>query len=315
MFTLPVMRFIRFTGVFESLILLACLPLIVFLLLRALPADPARIILGAGASQESVANLRTHLGLDRPWTAQLLDEYRRVGTLDYGKSPVTGRLILPEAMGRFGVTLRIGFLACLFALLSSILLCGLFYRFPRLRGLLFPLRLWLALPAFLSATVLALAVGAWVPQISLAAGPAIERGEWIAFLIPAILASIYSLFLMTRVLDGRVSDTVQGSAYRAERAAGFSYGHLFFRTAFRPSSSAWLAAAVNQLALIVFTVMLVELLLSLPGIGNLLLEAVQRKDLPMLQAIILINGVFFLLVRALGGIARKSLNPNTTTDV
>ena len=119
---------------------------------------------------------------------------------------------------------------------------------------------------------------------------------------------------MTRILDARVASTVEGPAYRAERAAGFSSLHLFVRAAFRPSCSAWLAAAVNQLSLIVFTVILVELLLSLPGIGGLLLEAVQRKDLPMLEAILLINGAFFILVRAAGGIAVKALNPPAGRD-
>ena len=308
------MRGNLFSATISSLFLLACLPLIVFLLLRTLPSDPARIILGANASQESVANLRTHLGLDRPWADQLLDEYRHVGTLDFGKSPVTGRLILPESLARFGVTLRIGMMSCLFALACSVLLCGLFYRYPILRSLLLPFRLWLALPAFLSATVLTLVLGAWVPWVSLAVGPAIERGEWSAFLIPASLSSIYSLFLMTRILDERVTATVHAPSYRAERAAGLPSTHLFFRAAFRPSASAWLEAGVNQLALIVFTVMLVELLLSLPGIGSLLLEAVQRKDLPMLQVIILLNGSFFLLVRFVGASAQRFLNPQTAAN-
>jgi peptide/nickel transport system permease protein len=301
-------------GALQSLGLLVCLPLVLFLLVQAMPADPARIILGAGASQDAVANLRSQLGLERPWSERLLDEYRRVATLDYGKSPVTGRLVLPEAASRFATTVRIGLLASIFTVLSSILLCGLMFRYSALRSLLIPFRLWLALPAFLSATLLAVAVGEWLPQVSLVSGPAMERGEWTAFLIPAILASIYSLFLMTRVLDARISDTLASPAYRADRAAGFGRSHLFFHAAFRPSSSAWLAAGVNQLALIVFTVILVELLLSLPGIGSLLLEAVQRKDLPMLQVIILINAAFFLIVRFLGGIAQGFLNPRTVAD-
>lgn len=307
-------RFPRLTGAFQSVGLLVCLPLVVFVLLRALPTDPARIVLGPNASQESVQILRTQMGLDRPFSAQLLAEYRRVFTLDFGKSPVTGRLILPEAFGRFGITLRIGMISCVFALLLSLLMCGLFYRFPGLRVMLIPFRLWLALPAFLSATAATLAMGSWFPMVSLASGPAVERGEWTALLPPAMLASIYSLFLMTRILDARVASTVEGPAYRAERAAGFSRLHLFLRAAFRPSSSAWLAAAVNQLSLIVFTVILVELLLSLPGIGGLLLEAVQRKDLPMLQAILLINGTFFVLVRTAGGSAVKTLNPLAGSD-
>src|SRR4029077_6569027 len=105
--------------ILRSLCLLACLPAAVFLLLRGIPADPARIILGPNASQQSVIILRKQMGLDLSRGKQLIAAYRRVITLDFGKSPDTGRLILPEALERFGVTLRVGMLSCVFAILAS----------------------------------------------------------------------------------------------------------------------------------------------------------------------------------------------------
>src|SRR5215213_3320819 len=111
------------SGFIEAAALLGCLPLILFLLLRQLPADPARIVLGPQASAEAVAILRHQMGLDRSAIVQLAQEYGRVLTLNFGASPISGRQVLPEVTRRFGLTLRIGLLSTVCAMLGSLALC------------------------------------------------------------------------------------------------------------------------------------------------------------------------------------------------
>src|SRR5260370_11395985 len=87
-----------------------------FILFNVVPGDPARLILGPNASEESVRELRHELGTDRPLWTQANDQLTRIAHLDFGRSVIDGRSVEPEVMSKFWVTARIGMLAAVLSL-------------------------------------------------------------------------------------------------------------------------------------------------------------------------------------------------------
>jgi len=282
----------------RMLLLGVTLPALTFVLFDILPADPARVVLGPNASVEAVEALRVRLGLDRPAPERLMRQYTSLLRLDWGRALSSQRPVLAEVEEKFAVSARIGALACVFSLAASYGLVALLFWVPAAWPVVSLLRAWVALPSYVTATTVALAVAALVPSFPLS-GYAIVAAGPAGYVMPALLVSLYPMALLTTVLHARVQAAQATSHFRAARAWGLPDGALFHRAALRPSAAVWLAAWVNQAALIFFTTFLVEVVFSIPGVGSLLLRAVQTRDLPLLQGILMANACFFVVLSGL----------------
>lgn len=291
----------------NALLLMAGAVFLSFLLFAVAPGDPARIILGPQASEQSVATLRHQLGLDRPLWEQATEHFRRIATLDFGVSIGTGRPVLDLVLEKFAITATIGLQAAFFSLLISYGLNLLFHQIPATVPVLGLLRLGVLMPVFLITVLGAMLVGLLLPQISLsrsgaAAGPFTQ-------LLPSLLASLYPLAVMTAILRDSVAASMDRPGYRAARAAGMGGWRLFHYSLFRPSVVPWLAAWVNQLSLVFFASLVLEVILSIPGTGTLLLTAIQTRDYPVLQGLILVNAAFFIVVAFIAEWSFSALDP------
>ena len=269
-----------------------------FLLFKVIPGDPARVMLGLSATPEAVAAFREQLGLDRPLTEQYFSGIRALLHGDFGWSMAESRSVGPLVLERLGVSGLIGGLGCLIALLGSYLIVAAGFLVPRLSWLPAAARVWIALPAFLSAVLAAIVAGTWLPDLPMT-GHAIERSGWWAALAPATIVGLYPTACMISILDGKIRTAALSPQWRAGRAFGHSLAHLLHRSGIAPGMDAWTEAWFNQISLVFFTTFLVEIVFSIPGIGGLLLASIQRKDFPLLQGIVLFNVMFFILVRFL----------------
>jgi peptide/nickel transport system permease protein len=278
-----------------------------FVLFSIAPGDPARVILGPQASEESVASLRQQLGLDRPLLRQGMDHLARIAALDLGISIANHRPVLNQVLQRFAVTATIGLQAAFLSLVVSYGLNLLFHQLPSTLPALGLLRLGVLMPVFLLTVLGALLVGLLLPHVSLSRSGA-AFGPFTQVL-PSFLASLYPLAVMTTVLRDSVASTMDRPGYRAARAAGMSGWHLFHRSLFRPSVVPWLAAWVNQLSLVFFASLVLEVILSISGAGSLLLTAIQTRDYPVLQGLILVNAAFFVVVSFLAEWSFAALDP------
>lgn len=305
--SLPYRRLLFSAG--HAFLLLLGAAVLSFILFSVAPGDPARVILGPQASEQSVEALRERLGLDVPLTLQAITHLRKVASLDFGTSITTGRPVLPTVLEKFGITATIGLQAAFISLFASYAVNFFVYRYSRAEPLLDFLRLGVLMPVFLLTVIGALLVGLFLPSVSLsgagaAAGPFTQ-------ILPSLLASLYPMAVMTTVLR---DDVVQESArpyHRAGRAIGLSGWVLFHRTLFRPALVPWIAAWINQISLVFFASLVLEVILSIPGTGNLLLVSVQSRDYPTLQGLVLVNAAFFVLVSLLSEWAYPALDPRT----
>jgi peptide/nickel transport system permease protein len=282
-----------------------------FLLFNVAPGDPARVILGPQASEQSVTRLRGELGLDRPLLAQATTHFANVARLDLGNSLANGRPVLRQVLDKFSITATIGIQAALISLFASYGLNFLFHRIPSTVFILGLLRFGVLLPVFLTTVLGAIGVGLLFPGLSLsrsgaAAGPFTQ-------MLPSMIASLYPLAVMTTVLREGVTNLMQRPSYRAARAAGIDGWQLFHGSLFRPAMVPWLAAWVNQLSLVFFASLVLEVILSIPGTGSLLLTSIQTRDYPVLQGIILVNATFFIAISLLSEWSFTMLDPRLRT--
>lgn len=282
----------------RALLLVAGTYTLCFLLFNVIPGDPARVMLGINASPEAVAIFREKLGLDRSLFEQYVSGITALLRGDFGWSIAESRQVAPLVLARLGLSGLIGGLACLIALAASYTMVTVGFLVPQLRWLPSVARLWIALPAFLSAVLAAVVAGTWLPSLPLS-GYALAQSGWWAALAPAAIVGLYPTACMAAILEGKIRSASLAPHWRAGRAFGLSRPQLFHRAGVAPSLDAWAEAWFNQISMVFFTTFLVEIVFSIPGIGSLLLTAIQRKDFPLLQGIVLFNVLFFVLVRLL----------------
>ena len=282
------------TAAFWPVSLLLGLCALTFFLSHVAPGDPARIILGPSAREETVTALRTEMGLDQPVAVQFGKFLANTVTGKWGSSWLTRQPVLREIGEHLRPTLFLGLFASIYSIVLALILNGAAFVFPRFGAPLIPsLRLGIALPGFVVAVAAALGtirIQAWT-------GLSVDPNSASGYLLPAFAVTLYPGCVMSVLLRDRFNDILASPFYRAARASGYPLGDLFCRVLLRNSWSTLFTAWVNQISLLVFSTIVVEWVFSFRGIGTLLIRSIQGKDLPVLSGIILLNGAFFLVVR------------------
>jgi peptide/nickel transport system permease protein len=273
-----------------------------FVLFQLLPTDPVRAALGPYASADAVKGVRHSLGLDLPPGERFLRGASNLLKGDWGTSIIDGRSVSGLVWQRFLITFKIGLSASLMAAVISLALNGAATRWP-LAGLMIQWGKRLSyLPAFIFAFSVALLLALLFPGLSLSSDHSTEG-------LAIVLASLHPAALLAALLAERFEQEQKSHHWKAARALGHGGFLLLYRSLFRPVAVSWLAAVVNQLSGIIFTVLLIEVTFSLPGLGTLFVAATQRADLPVLQGIILANALLFIGLAILAEIAYNRLDP------
>jgi len=291
-----------------ALSLLAGVVVLAFFLFRVIPGDAARAQLGPTASEESVRALRHDLGLDRPVFQQFVSLIGGLVRGDMGVSSFNRLPVVPQILPRFSITATIGLQAGLIALAVSYGLNLLAWLHPRVGRCVLPLvRAGVVLPVFFTTVFAAVLLGIFFPGVSLSTGAA-DSGPFTQ-IVPSLLASLYPVAVMTTVLREKVMTAASSFWTRAARATGMAPSAVFHRALLSPSLVSWIAVWINQISLVFFAAMVLEIILSIPGTGDLLLSAVQRRDYPILQGLLILNAVFFLALATVGDIFYRRFDP------
>ena len=274
-----------------------------FILFQVLPGDVARIRLGVTASEESVAQLRRELGLDRPLWERFSNHIRGLLGGKLGNSHFDGRTVSSEIRKKLPITAGIGVAGAVIALAVSYTLNILAFFLKRTALFIQLAKAGVIFPVFFTTVFGALLVATVFP------GSAFFRDGYARYIFPAIVVSLYPAAVMTIVLREGVLLRIESFSFRSAQALGLRGLSLFHRAVFRPSVVAWLVAWVNQLSMIIFSAIVVEVILSLPGTGGLLLDSILRRDFPMIQGILLVNACFFIFLHCLSDAIYPRLDP------
>ncbi len=299
---------------------LAVASLLIFVICAALPGDIAQVILGQSATPEALAGLRRSLGLDRPFLVRYLDWVTSILTGDFGTSYLSRLSVSGQIASRFGVTGWLVGFAMLLAVLIAIPL-GLVaaVRSRRLSGLVVSglSQLGLAVPAFWAGILLVLVFAVqlrWLPAngyVRLLDDPS----EWAAHLVlPVVSLAVVQASVLVRYVRSAILDVLSEDYIRTARAAGWTRMRALLRHGLRNASLSIVTVVGLQLATLFVGAIVIEQVFALPGLGQLLLDAVGKRDLVVVQGTVMVLVFAVLVINALVDLSYLALDPRLRAE-
>lgn len=304
--------------VVELVLVLLVVSLGTFGLVSLIPGDPAVTILGEGHAPEDYARVRTEMGLDDPFLVRYWDWLSGALRGDFGTSMVTPQLTVGESItSALPVSLQLAVMGLVIALVVAVSLAMISARHPggwvdrAVSAGTFGV---LSVPSFLSGLLLImLAVNylGWFPRsqwVRLSDG---VGGNLYHAILPAITISLLEIALFTRVLRSDLIQTLKENYILVAKAKGMSDTRLLFSDALRPSSFSLLTMVGIAFGSMIGSMVIVETLFSLPGMGDLIVGAAQEGDIPVVQGAVLMIAVIYVVTNATIDLAYGYLDPRS----
>jgi peptide/nickel transport system permease protein len=299
-------RFIRAAGwrALRTIGLAAFVLITVFLLFTALPADPARSILGSNASDAAVQSFEREHGLDQPLSHQFVDYISGLIVLDFGTSFVTQRSVGPRVWRALIATLNYVGAALALSMFLSILLTTLASWQRHVRDAIMNVT-----SAMTSLPALVYALGVGLLLLGTGVLNFIPSTNLQNLFSAAIALSIYPTCSLSQILIEKMEATRREGYVRTLKSIGRGRRYIHFRVVMRRALLPWVAQLSNVAAGLVAGSIVIELVFSLPGLGQLILQSVLQQDYPMVQAIVLISVLLFIVIDACSEVVYSLLNP------
>ncbi len=290
--------------------------LIIFALTQLLPGDVARLILGRDALPEALANLREQLGLNDPAPVQYARWLGGFIRGDWGTSFSSGNpAIRPLVFERMGNSLRLALATLVISVPLSIVL-GVLAGLRENSWIdnliaLFSLSV-VGLPEFVTALVFinifAIGLG-WFPASS-SVTPGDTLGDWIRQLIlPAITATLVLLGYISRLTRAGVVDELKKPYVRTAILKGLPRRTVIFKHVLRNALLPTITVIALSFGWLIGGLIVIENVFGYPGLGRLMVGAVELKDIPLIQASVMVIVFFFAFANLIADLIYAALNP------
>ena len=278
--------------------------LIVFLVLHLAPGDPAEVMLGANANKEDLARLRTQLGLDQPLHVQYVTWISHVARGDLGRSLWMKRPVLGEVLERFKATMLLTGSALLLSTIGGIAL-GIASA-TRANSLLDRLSgvaslFGASMPVFWLGIVLMVIFSLWLGWLPASGMYAPYGGGGLRdllshLILPAVTLAAASVTIIARLTRATMLETLGQDYVRTARAKGLGERKVVWRHALKNASLPVVTIIGIGFALLIGGAVVTESVFALPGLGRLTVDAIVRRDYPVIQGVLLVvSGVYVLI--------------------
>lgn len=271
--------------------------LVVFVLIRAVPGDPAVVMLGEQATPEDLGRLRSVMRLDRPLYEQYMAFLGQLVAGDLGMSIRFQRPASELVKDRLGATAALAGaglgLACLIGVpigvLGAVRASSLTDRAVRVTALLSQ-----AVPGFWLGLVLIT-----IFAVQLRVLPASGGGDFSHLILPAITLASFLLGLTIRLTRASILDVLKQDFIRTARSKGLTERVIAFRHALRNALIPVVTVLGLQVGTLLGGAVITEAVFAWPGIGNLAVLAIYQRDYPVVQAVVLLSAVVFVVTNIL----------------
>jgi len=289
--------------------------LLIFLLLEILPGDPAAVILGVGAQEDTLRALRAELGLDLPAPVRYLNWLGEVLQGDLGRSYTYDTPVQELLLNRVELSLPLALLAILLSTGIAIPL-GVFaasrHRKVADTGIMGFAQLGVAVPNFWFAILLILLFSVKLGWFS-AGGFAGWDAGWIpafkSLVLPAVALALPQAAILARVTRSSVLETVQEDYIRTARAKGLSRSQALWRHAVRNALIPVVTILGLQLSFLLAGTIIIENVFYLPGVGRLLFQAIAQRDLMVVKNLVLVLAATVVMINFLVDLLYAVLDP------
>jgi len=285
------------------------------LLLRLVPGDPARAILGETATEEQVARVRHQLGLDQPIYRQYVSWMADVLRGDLGTSITSGRPVATDVRDRLGNSLELIALATCLSLIIGLplgIIAGL--RANRLPDFVLSAAamLGLSLPGFVVGTVLLLIFALrlrWLPQTQFVEWSENPGQHLKLVILPVLTLAASTVAVIMRMTRSSMLEVVRQDYIKLARAKGLSERTVILRHALRNAINPVVSVVGLELATLLGGTVIVETIFGWPGLSSLLIAGVRARDYPVVQGVVLLIAVLTILINIAVDIAYAVLDP------
>jgi len=302
--------------ILSTLPVMLIVAVLVFLMLRLTPGDPAAIIAGDAASPENIAKIRESFGLDRPLVVQFGIWFGNLLTGNLGESYYFKKTVVELIAQRIEPTVALAGLTILIAVAVAVPLGVLAaWRMGGWldRALMGFSVLGFSVPVFVFAYIIIYIVSLKLDLLPVQGYSRIgEEGFW-QFLrhliLPSITLSVIYIALIARVTRAAVSEVLTEDYIRTARAKGLPEYKVLWRHAFANAAVPIVTVIGIGIALLIGGVVVTESVYGIPGLGRLTVDAVLARDFPTIQGVILLFSFVYVLINLLVDLSYVLFDP------
>lgn len=272
-----------------------------------LSGDPAMALAGETATQEDIENIRRVYGYDQPIVVQYLNWLYHAIQGDFGKSHYLRADVADVIFERLPTTMLLGASALSFALILAIPLGVLAAIRPNSMIDRFALTIAVigqAMPSFWFALTMMLWFGVIWRVL-----PITGSDSWANFVMPAIALGYYVTPAVMRLTRAGMLEVLASDYIRTARAKGLRPVTVLFKHALRNAIIPVVSLAAVQFGFMLGGSIVIETIFAINGLGFLAYESIQRADLPMMQAIVLVLSIFYIVLTFLADMLNAFLDP------
>jgi peptide/nickel transport system permease protein len=291
----------------SALIVILGVACLVFLLIHLVPGDPVEVMLGESARPADREALRHALGLDLPLPVQLLNFLEGLVRFDLGESLHSKRAITEILLERIPATLQLAAAALVVAVAVAMPL-GTIAAVRRRTGwdagaMTFAV-LGVSIPNFVMGPLLILVFSFWLGWF-----PVSGKEGLASLVLPALTLGTAMSAILARMVRSSLLEVLGEDYIRTARAKGLGEFQVIFKHALRNATLPIITILGLQLGTLLGGAVITEIVFSWPGVGQLTIESIQRRDYPVLQACVLLISLAYVLVNTLTDIVYAWLDP------
>lgn len=291
-----------------------------FILTRAIPGNPARTLLGPQASAEEIAAMEVKLGLDQPKWMQYLDYMGDVLHGDFGTSYMYNQPVLDLILQRIPGTLQITLTALIIAIIIGVAI-GMFsalhqysafdyiFMILALVGVSMPI-FWLGM---MLVNLFSVQLG-WLPPLGRGS---LDVGLWdfvSHMILPCACLTTIPMATFARITRSSMLEVIHSDSIKALRARGISEKSIIFKHALKNALPPIVTVIGLQLASCFTGAILTESIFSWPGLGTMIVNAINNRDYMLIQGMVLFFALIFVAINLIVDIVYMLINPRVSYE-
>lgn len=286
--------------------------LLLFVMLRALPGDPALVLAGQMASPEDIELIRIQLGLDQPIHIQYAKFISRLAVLDLGRSARTQNPVIEEIWARLPNTFLLATtaitLACLIGIPAGII--AAVRPYTKMDYLVTSFSLFgISMPVFWLGLMLVV-----VFSVTLQILPAGGIGTWKHVVLPTVTLASFVVAFIARMTRSSMLEVLSQDYITTARSKGLAEKVVIAKHALRNALIPIITVVGLQFGSLLGGAVLTETVFAWPGMGRLIVDSILARDYPMIQGAILIFGLLYILVNLIVDLIYAWVDPRIHYD-
>lgn len=292
------------------------LSIFIFGLTHIMAGDPAQAMLGSDASTEQINALREEMGLNRPLTEQYISWVSDAVRGDLGDSYFRHQTVVEAVMERIGPSLELSFWSELIAVIIAIPL-GIVAAKRKGQAadvaVSATAMLGMSMPSFLLGLLLILVFGVFAGVLPVSGYVTVARGgmaEHIRYLVlPCITMGLIQSALILRITRSSFLDVLSTDYIKTAKAKGLKQRIILYKHVFRNAASTIVTILGQSFGSLLAGVAVLETMFNIPGMGQLIVDSVLKRDYPVIQGAILFISLIYIVINLLVDISYGVIDP------